>query len=159
MAAAPYGSSLILPISYAYISMMGSQGLTNVSAGCQSMPTWVLSRARCLAGRGRQMGSGIDSLIRQVAPLVDSDQPGSLLAAAATRAGFQAGHPERQLHGQAPGEALPCALPRRRRHLRPRVHHRHPVGWGAGWGAGWGVRGGVCTGLAAHKLGKACSHA
>lgn len=31
MAAAPYGSSLILPISFAYISMMGSQGLTNVS--------------------------------------------------------------------------------------------------------------------------------
>jgi hypothetical protein len=32
MAAAPYGSSLILPISYAYISMMGSQALTNVSS-------------------------------------------------------------------------------------------------------------------------------
>lgn len=32
MAAAPYGSSLILPISFAYISMMGSQALTNVSA-------------------------------------------------------------------------------------------------------------------------------
>ena len=31
MAAAPYGSSLILPISYAYISMMGSKALTNVS--------------------------------------------------------------------------------------------------------------------------------
>ena len=31
MAAAPYGSSLILPISYAYISMMGSEALTNVS--------------------------------------------------------------------------------------------------------------------------------
>lgn len=31
MAAAPYGSSLILPISYAYISMMGSQGLTQAS--------------------------------------------------------------------------------------------------------------------------------
>ncbi|KAL4447273.1 hypothetical protein ABPG77_007306 [Micractinium sp. CCAP 211/92] len=31
MAAAPYGSSLILPISYAYISMMGSKGLTNAS--------------------------------------------------------------------------------------------------------------------------------
>ena len=30
MAAAPYGSSLILPISYAYISMMGSDGLTEV---------------------------------------------------------------------------------------------------------------------------------
>ncbi len=30
MAAAPYGSSLILPISFAYISMMGSQALTNV---------------------------------------------------------------------------------------------------------------------------------
>jgi hypothetical protein len=30
MAAAPYGSSLILPISYAYISMMGSEGLTEV---------------------------------------------------------------------------------------------------------------------------------
>ncbi|KXZ40891.1 hypothetical protein GPECTOR_1484g667 [Gonium pectorale] len=28
MAAAPFGSSLILPISYAYISMMGSGGLT-----------------------------------------------------------------------------------------------------------------------------------
>lgn len=33
MAAAPYGSSLILPISYAYISMMGSEGLTNVREG------------------------------------------------------------------------------------------------------------------------------
>lgn len=32
MAAAPYGSSLILPISYAYISMMGSKGLTEVSS-------------------------------------------------------------------------------------------------------------------------------
>ena len=31
MAAAPYGSSLILPISYAYISMMGSEGLTQAS--------------------------------------------------------------------------------------------------------------------------------
>lgn len=31
MAAAPYGSSLILPISYAYISMMGSQGLKDAS--------------------------------------------------------------------------------------------------------------------------------
>lgn len=31
MAAAPYGSSLILPISYAYISMMGSKGLENAS--------------------------------------------------------------------------------------------------------------------------------
>ncbi len=31
MAAAPFGSSLILPISYAYISMMGSQGLTEAS--------------------------------------------------------------------------------------------------------------------------------
>ena len=31
MAAAPYGSSLILPISYAYISMMGSRGLTRAS--------------------------------------------------------------------------------------------------------------------------------
>jgi glycine dehydrogenase len=30
-AAAPYGSSLILPISYAYISMMGSKGLENAS--------------------------------------------------------------------------------------------------------------------------------
>jgi glycine dehydrogenase len=31
MAAAPFGSSLILPISYAYIAMMGSQGLTDAS--------------------------------------------------------------------------------------------------------------------------------
>ncbi|KAL4527675.1 hypothetical protein Ndes2526B_g08646 [Nannochloris sp. 'desiccata'] len=31
MAAAPYGSSLILPISYAYIAMMGSRGLTRAS--------------------------------------------------------------------------------------------------------------------------------
>jgi glycine dehydrogenase len=31
MAAAPYGSSLILPISYAYISMMGSDGLRRAS--------------------------------------------------------------------------------------------------------------------------------
>ncbi|GMH32889.1 hypothetical protein BSKO_00723 [Bryopsis sp. KO-2023] len=31
VAAAPYGSSLILPISYAYISMMGREGLTNAS--------------------------------------------------------------------------------------------------------------------------------
>eukprot|EP00878_Enallax_costatus_P002717 GHUV01002906.1.p1 GENE.GHUV01002906.1~~GHUV01002906.1.p1 ORF type:complete len:1040 (+),score=283.63 GHUV01002906.1:423-3122(+) len=31
MAAAPFGSSLILPISFAYISMMGSQGLTEAS--------------------------------------------------------------------------------------------------------------------------------
>ncbi|CAL5222662.1 g5059 [Coccomyxa viridis] len=31
MAAAPYGSSLILPISYAYISMMGSDGLAEAS--------------------------------------------------------------------------------------------------------------------------------
>ncbi|CAG9463375.1 unnamed protein product [Pedinophyceae sp. YPF-701] len=31
MAAAPYGSSLILPISYAYISMMGSKGLEMAS--------------------------------------------------------------------------------------------------------------------------------
>ena len=31
LASAPYGSALILPISYAYISMMGSHGLTQVS--------------------------------------------------------------------------------------------------------------------------------
>jgi glycine dehydrogenase len=31
MAAAPFGSSLILPISYAYISMMGSNGLREAS--------------------------------------------------------------------------------------------------------------------------------
>jgi glycine dehydrogenase len=31
MAAAPFGSSLILPISYAYIAMMGSRGLTDAS--------------------------------------------------------------------------------------------------------------------------------
>jgi glycine dehydrogenase len=31
MAAAPFGSSLILPISYAYISMMGTEGLTEAS--------------------------------------------------------------------------------------------------------------------------------
>jgi hypothetical protein len=31
MAAAPFGSSLILPISYAYIAMMGSAGLTEAS--------------------------------------------------------------------------------------------------------------------------------
>jgi glycine dehydrogenase len=31
MAAAPFGSSLILPISYAYISMMGSEGLREAS--------------------------------------------------------------------------------------------------------------------------------
>lgn len=30
VAAAPFGSSLILPISYAYIAMMGSDGLTEV---------------------------------------------------------------------------------------------------------------------------------
>ena len=30
LSAAPYGSSLILPISYAYIAMMGSEGLTMV---------------------------------------------------------------------------------------------------------------------------------
>lgn len=34
MAAAPFGSSLILPISYAYISMMGSEGLTEVPSPC-----------------------------------------------------------------------------------------------------------------------------
>lgn len=32
LSAAPFGSSLILPISYAYISMMGSEGLTEVTA-------------------------------------------------------------------------------------------------------------------------------
>ena len=31
VSAAPYGSALILPISFAYISMMGSEGLTNAS--------------------------------------------------------------------------------------------------------------------------------
>lgn len=31
MAAAPFGSSLILPISYAYIAMMGTKGLTDAS--------------------------------------------------------------------------------------------------------------------------------
>lgn len=31
MAAAPFGSSLILPISFAYVAMMGTQGLTDVS--------------------------------------------------------------------------------------------------------------------------------
>merc|ERR1711966_492036 len=31
VSAAPYGSALILPISYSYIAMMGSEGLTNAS--------------------------------------------------------------------------------------------------------------------------------
>merc|ERR1719440_1892502 len=31
VSAAPYGSALILPISFAYIAMMGSEGLTNAS--------------------------------------------------------------------------------------------------------------------------------
>ena len=35
LASAPYGSALILPISYAYISMMGSKGLTQV---CSPQP-------------------------------------------------------------------------------------------------------------------------
>ena len=34
MAAAPFGSSLILPISYAYIALMGSEGLTEVCLQC-----------------------------------------------------------------------------------------------------------------------------
>lgn len=49
MAAAPYGSSLILPISYAYISMMGSQALTNVSQSA-SIARWLDGR---LPGRSR----------------------------------------------------------------------------------------------------------
>ncbi len=36
MAAAPFGSSLILPISFAYVSMMGTQGLTDVSSSITS---------------------------------------------------------------------------------------------------------------------------
>lgn len=31
ISAAPWGSALILPISYTYIAMMGSQGLTDAS--------------------------------------------------------------------------------------------------------------------------------
>jgi glycine dehydrogenase len=31
VAAAPWGSALILPISYAYIALMGADGLTNAS--------------------------------------------------------------------------------------------------------------------------------
>lgn len=31
ISAAPWGSALILPISYTYIAMMGSQGITNAS--------------------------------------------------------------------------------------------------------------------------------
>ena len=38
MAAAPYGSSLILPISYAYIAMMGSKGLTQVASPALPLP-------------------------------------------------------------------------------------------------------------------------
>ncbi len=36
LSAAPFGSSLILPISYAYIAMMGSEGLTEVCCGRHS---------------------------------------------------------------------------------------------------------------------------
>ena len=46
MAAAPYGSALILPISYAYISMMGSEGLTEARA----WPLLLTPVARDLAG-------------------------------------------------------------------------------------------------------------
>jgi hypothetical protein len=42
MAAAPYGSALILPISYAYISLMGSEALTNVSPPCRFCAASVL---------------------------------------------------------------------------------------------------------------------
>lgn len=38
MAAAPFGSSLILPISFAYISMMGAEGLTMVGAVNRGFP-------------------------------------------------------------------------------------------------------------------------
>ena len=38
LASAPYGSALILPISYAYISMMGSHGLKQV---CYLIPRFV----------------------------------------------------------------------------------------------------------------------
>lgn len=31
ISAAPYGSALILPISYSYIAMMGNKGLTDAS--------------------------------------------------------------------------------------------------------------------------------
>ena len=52
MAAAPYGSSLILPISYAYISMMGSDGLTEVrpvileACPCSMLP-WSAQLSHC----------------------------------------------------------------------------------------------------------------
>jgi glycine cleavage system protein P-like pyridoxal-binding family len=45
MAAAPFGSSLILPISYAYIALMGSEGLTEVcacSAWLRGHNVWLL---------------------------------------------------------------------------------------------------------------------
>jgi glycine dehydrogenase len=54
MAAAPYGSSLILPISFAYISMMGSAGLAKVRGGhvcnAQAVTSQSLASLGC-AGR------------------------------------------------------------------------------------------------------------
>ena len=55
MAAAPFGSSLILPISFAYIAMMGSDGLTQVgllasfSSFCVGHADWLeaISHACC----------------------------------------------------------------------------------------------------------------
>ena len=83
MAAAPYGSSLILPISYAYISMMGSEGLTQVRMG---------GRGGGLHGRcGRQASGPASTPHPPTHPPTPDPTPA-----------LQAGHPQRQLHGRPP---------------------------------------------------------
>lgn len=47
MAAAPFGSSLILPISYAYIAMMGSEGLTEVRCRMAPFPASLHACSAC----------------------------------------------------------------------------------------------------------------
>ena len=54
MAAAPYGSALILPISFAYIAMMGSKGLTEArpcEIACVYCSSYVQQRGSLVSPR------------------------------------------------------------------------------------------------------------
>ena len=99
MAAAPFGSSLILPISYAYVSMMGTAGLTEVG-GC--LPVDVTRPLSCPSS---PFLCGPSSWCYPVLCAF----PHTLLCPppSPSATGLQARYPQGQLHGSTPVRGLP----------------------------------------------------
>lgn len=102
MAAAPFGSSLILPISYAYISLMGSEGLRDASK-------LAILKANYMAKR---LSKHYPVLYTGGLGCADVGLRWAARAGAVGWGGAGPGHPQGQLHGHASQPALPSALHR-----------------------------------------------